>query len=85
MTKTGRNYHSPYRIAQARQTRTHIVNAARELFIRAGVERTTMTQVAFRARVSRDTVRGIFGSKARLFAEVRESMSELELLEPQAG
>ncbi len=60
----------PTRREQAEQTRRRIVKAAYQLFCDAGYEDTTMQQVADAAGVAVQTVYFVFGTKAKLLAEV---------------
>lgn len=71
-----RRYRSSRREAQAAQTRTDILTAARELFESAGFAATTISAVAARAGVSTQTVYAVFGSKAKLAAGMVELMEE---------
>jgi len=61
-----RKYSSAVRDEQAARTRTRILDAASELFVDRGYARTTMSELAQRAGVARDTVHAVFGSKARV-------------------
>ena len=68
--KRTREYRSPLREAQARQTRRRVLDAALELFLQQGYPATTIAAVARRAQVSPDTVYSSFGSKPSLLKEV---------------
>ena len=61
-----RRYDSSRRRAQAKETRSSIVAAARDLFLEQGYGRTSMADVAGRARVSVETIYAAFGNKAAL-------------------
>lgn len=61
-----RSYDSSRRRAQAEETRSAVVTAARDLFIRQGYGRTTIADVARAAGVSVETIYAAFGTKARL-------------------
>jgi AcrR family transcriptional regulator len=61
-----RQYDSSRRRAQATETRSAIVRAARDLFIERGFGRTTIADVARAAGVSVETIYGAFGNKATL-------------------
>ena len=58
-----RAYSSPRRAAQARATRTAILDAARELFVARGYAGTTREGIAAAAGVAVQTVGAIFGTK----------------------
>lgn len=64
--KGTRKYSSAVRDEQAARTRTRILDAASDLFLERGYARTTITDIAERAGVARDTVYAVFGSKARV-------------------
>jgi len=66
LVKTAR----PTRREQAEQTRRRIIKAAYQLFCDAGYEDTTMQHVAGSAGVAVQTVYFVFGTKAKLLAEV---------------
>jgi len=68
----------PTRQGQA-QKRAAILAAARELFARDGVERTSMDAVAARAGVSKRTVYDYYGDKRRLLLGVIENAGEAAL------
>lgn len=68
-----RGYHSPRRAEQAAATRRDVLAAARDLFLDAGYARTTVAQVAARARVSPDTVYAAVGRKPALLRELVET------------
>ena len=61
-----RSYDSSRRRAQAKENRSAIVRAARDLFIESGYGRTTVADVARAAGVSVETVYAAFGNKAAL-------------------
>ena len=61
-----RSYDSSRRRAQATETRTDIVAAARDLFIDNGYARTTMGAIASAAGVSVETIYAAFANKATL-------------------
>ncbi|MDY0829608.1 TetR/AcrR family transcriptional regulator [Microbacterium sp. BG28] len=69
----------PVREGQAHK-RSAIVTAARELFVRDGVERTSMDAVAARAGVSKRTVYDYYGDKRRLLLGVVEQAGEAALI-----
>jgi AcrR family transcriptional regulator len=61
-----RRYDSTRRRAQADETRSAIVRAARDLFITQGYGRTTIADVAAAIGVSVETIYAVFGNKATL-------------------
>ena len=61
-----RAYDSSRRRAQAAQTRTDIVLAARDLFLERGFARTTIADIARTSAVSVETIYAAFGTKAAL-------------------
>ncbi|GAA2588761.1 helix-turn-helix domain-containing protein [Microbacterium binotii] len=69
----------PVREGQAHK-RSAILTAARELFVRDGVERTSMDAVAARAGVSKRTVYDYYGDKRRLLLGVVEQAGEAALV-----
>jgi AcrR family transcriptional regulator len=64
--RTKRRYDATRRAARAARTRDTVVEAARHLFEQHGWSGTTVAAVAERARVSRQTVEGVFGTKTAL-------------------
>ncbi len=68
----------PVRTGQSHK-RAVILAAARELFVQAGVERTSMDAVAARAGVSKRTVYDYYGDKRRLLLDVIEDAGEASL------
>lgn len=58
-----RTYNSEIRDAQAAQTRSHILNAAKDLFRKEGFDRVTISSVAKAAAVSMPTIYALFKSK----------------------
>ncbi len=75
---------SDARLKPAREGQAHkrsaILTAARELFVRDGVERTSMDAVAARAGVSKRTVYDYYGDKRRLLLGVVEQAGEAALI-----
>lgn len=61
-----RAYDSSRRKAQANETRSAIVRAARDLFIEKGYGRTTIADIGAAAGVSVETIYSAFGNKATL-------------------
>jgi TetR/AcrR family transcriptional repressor of mexJK operon len=55
--------------------RTAILDAAAELFLRQGFERTSMDELAARADVSKQTVYAHFASKQALFSAMADSLT----------
>jgi AcrR family transcriptional regulator len=65
-----KQYESPRRQEQARETRLRIVAAARDLFVAQGYGRTTMADVARTAGVAVETVYAAFRNKPALLRQV---------------
>jgi len=61
-----RSYDSSRRKAQAAETRSAVVRAARDLFVTQGYGHTTIAQIAAAAGVSAETIYAAFGNKATL-------------------
>lgn len=61
-----RTYDSSRRQAQARETLSAIVRAARDLFLAQGYGRSTIAEIARSAGVSAETIYATFGNKATL-------------------
>jgi AcrR family transcriptional regulator len=81
-----RQYESPRRQEQSRETRRRILSAARELFVAKGYGRTTMSEVARDAGVAVETVYAAFRNKPSLLRQVwyvgfRGDDDDLRLLE----
>jgi AcrR family transcriptional regulator len=68
--RTKRKYVSHRRQAQARETRSQIVEAARRLFIARGYTGTTIEQIAQEAGVAVETVYSVFGSKRAVLSRL---------------
>ena len=64
--KPRRRYDSARRAEQARQTRSSILETARQLFLRDGFAGTTIAAIAAEARVSVETIYKAFGGKPGL-------------------
>ena len=58
------------------EKRTAILAAARDLFVRQGVDRVSMDAIAARAEVSKRTVYDYFGDKRSLFLAILSATSE---------
>lgn len=69
----GRDYRSPLREEQARQTRLSILRSARRLFTAQGYAATTVAQIAAEAGVALDTVYAAVGAKPVLFRLLLET------------
>lgn len=65
-----RAYNAPRRAAAAERTRQAIVAAAKESFEEGGWSGATIPAIAARAKVARQTVEAIFGTKATLLQAV---------------
>ncbi len=70
-----RKYTSPVRQEQARQTRTHILEAARRLFAERGYAGTSMQAIADQADVGMQTIYAIFKNKPRLLVALFNAVS----------
>lgn len=68
-----RTYRSAKRSAGAEATRAAVLSAGRDLFVERGYVRTTIADVARRARVNVDTVYAAVGRKPELMRAVLES------------
>ena len=68
-----RRYDGTRRRAAAAESRSAILQAARELFLAQGYASTTMAEIARHAAVSTDTVYTVVGTKAVLFRELIET------------
>lgn len=66
--KDRRTYRSPLRTDRARRTRTRMISAAIEVFVRDGYQAATMRRIATAARVSVGSVELAFGTKAVLLS-----------------
>lgn len=65
-----RKYDSSRRKAQALETQTQILNAAREFFIERGYLGTSIESIAQKAKVAPETVYSIFGNKKSILTRV---------------
>lgn len=63
--------------ADAEQTRQLLIAAAREMFHRCGVSRTSLEKIAVQAGVTRGAVYWHFANKAELFFAVREENQQM--------
>lgn len=70
--KSRRRYRSPLREEAAQRGQRAVIAAAAALFVEQGYARTTIDQIAERARVSRQTVFAV-GTKAQLLALARRA------------
>ncbi len=70
-----RKYTSPVRQEQAKQTRTHILEAARRLFAERGYAGTSMQAIADQADVGMQTIYAIFKNKPRLLVALFNAVS----------
>jgi len=59
---------------EAQLTRQHIIDAAREVFLTRGVNRTTLQDIARQAGVTRGAVYWHFSNKSELFHAMREQV-----------
>jgi AcrR family transcriptional regulator len=67
-----RTYNSPLRVAQAGQTRTRVLDAARVLFAEQSYPRTSIDAIATAADVSPDTIYAAFGSKREVLKQLMD-------------
>ena len=74
----------PVRRRDATATRTRLLEAARELFLRHGYSGVGLREVAAKAGVDVTLVRRYFGSKQRLFAEATDVSENVEELRKSA-
>src|SRR5574338_428111 len=65
-----REYDSSRRQAQAQETRHHILEAARKLFMERGYAGTTAEAIAAEAGVSAQTIYAIFKNKKRMLVSL---------------
>jgi AcrR family transcriptional regulator len=84
-----RRYQSARRSAQAADTRSAVLDAARALFVDTGWQKTTIAAIARAAGVSAETIYAVFGSKtavleALVAQAIRGAQPHTPLLE-QAG
>ena len=70
------------RMANRRQ---HIISAAQEVFLRYGLARTTMGDIAQNAGVSRPTLYALFGDKGVIYKAVLDKMVEELILAVREG
>lgn len=75
---TARGRGRPKRVDDATQ-RTRVAAVAREMFLEAGYDETTMDAVAQRAGISKKTLYQLFESKDAVFAAIIEAHRELML------
>lgn len=69
-TQQKRQYVSKTRSQAADATKARVLRAARALFVRHGIDRTTVARVAARARVSVPTVYALYKSKEGILREL---------------
>jgi AcrR family transcriptional regulator len=69
-TRKPRPYDSRQRSEAAAANRVGVLDAARDLFARQGVDKVTIAQIAARAAVSASTVYAVFGSKEGILREL---------------
>lgn len=68
--KPKRTYNSSRRKAQARETRLHILEAARKLFSENGYSGARIEAIAQEAGVAKETIFAIFGNKRNILARL---------------
>ena len=71
-TRRKRRYASRVRADAAGQTRQRILDAARSLFGRRGIDRVTIAEIGARARVAGSTVYALFKSKSGIIRALME-------------
>lgn len=69
-----RGYDAPRRRAKAAATRQSVLDAARRLFVEAGIVETTVATIAAEAGVSSPTVYAVFGSKAGVLVALLDDL-----------
>ena len=74
-TQQKRQYVSKTRSQAADATKARVLRAARALFVRHGIDRTTVAQVAAKARVSVPTVYALYKSKEGILREMARTVS----------
>lgn len=67
-----RDYDSTRRQAQARKTRSQIIEAARKLFVQKGYSGATIASISQEASVSTETVYAVFGNKRNILSKLIE-------------
>jgi AcrR family transcriptional regulator len=70
---TKRQYVSKVRSRRADVTRTRVLNAAKKLFMRHGIDRATMAEIADKAKVAVPTVYALYKSKEGILRALMES------------
>jgi AcrR family transcriptional regulator len=70
---TKRQYVSKVRSRRADATRTRVLNAAKKLFMRHGIDRATMAEIADKAKVAVPTVYALYKSKEGILRALMES------------
>lgn len=76
--KPRRSYDSTRRREQARRSRSRVIQAAEEMFLRDGYSSTTVQAIAAAAGVSADTIYKSFGGKPGLVRAIRDRALEGE-------
>jgi AcrR family transcriptional regulator len=72
-SRTSRQYVSERRTKAAEETRAEILNAAKTLFVRHGIDRVTIAQVASKAGVAVSTVYALYKSKEGILRGLMET------------
>ena len=72
-TRKRRTYGSPQRAQAAAATRAALLDAARDLFAKHGVDKVTIAEIAARASVSASTVFAVFKSKEGILRELMKA------------
>lgn len=68
--KSTRGYHSDVRRKAAEGTRQRVLDAARDLFVRQGIDSVTVAAIASRAHVAESTIYAIYKSKEGILREL---------------
>lgn len=68
--KPKRRYRSALRSEQQAETRTAVLEAARDLFVKMGWQKTTIIAIAAQAGVSKETIYASFGNKRTIIEAV---------------
>lgn len=73
LQKKKRKYNSQNRKEKSNETRLKILHAAKELFSNQGIKKTTIDQIADKAKVASPTVYALFSSKAGIIGHLGQT------------